>query len=394
MMAFILLYQYNRQSVSRGEIISSLIHNVNSARVLILNHPDQFKEGIIYLDLFGEEKDSVEVKRTFWGLIDIWKVRSNQQNQFLEKIYLTGQRLGEDKTAIYLENNNKPLALCGRTIIKGNAKLSRQGVKRAYIEGQNFIGADLIQGAVSYSDDGLPPMDEKLKERLNSWKNGYGLGDKAQLLKSLYELRTHKGTPDSLLYLESDKKISLSGVNQAKWTIFKSAVSINLSSGTSLENCILIAPQINIGRGFKGTIQCFATGGIDVQKDVELNYPSGLCLLPQTSKTVLRIEEGAKIKGGVLISSESNLSQRDWSMLYLEKGSEVVGDVFVDGKIDIRGEVKGKVVTRMFYLRTPSSIYENHLLNVTIDREALSNEFVKVLPLGEENKLEVIECLR
>ena len=51
------------------------------------------------------------------------------------------------------------------------------------------------------------------------------------------------------------------------------------------------------------------------------------------------------------------------------------------------------VFCKSFILRTPSSVYENHLMDVAIDRIALSEYFVGVALTEEINHHQIIKWL-
>ena len=57
----------------------------------------------------------------------------------------------------------------------------------------------------------------------------------------------------------------------------------------------------------------------------------------------------------------------------------IKGQLFVNGTIDLKGSIHGNVTTKSFTLRTAASIYDNHLLNATIDATKLSTYYLNPL---------------
>jgi len=65
--------------------------------------------------------------------------------------------------------------------------------------------------------------------------------------------------------------------------------------------------------------------------------------------------------------------------------------VYSNGFLELKGEVFGSVVCQSFILRTASSVYENHLLNTTIDITKLPKNYVGVNWLKKENHFDIIK---
>ena len=59
----------------------------------------------------------------------------------------------------------------------------------------------------------------------------------------------------------------------------------------------------------------------------------------------------------------------------------------------MKGQVHGSLYTDKFLLSTPSSVYENHLLNATIDASALPASFVGVGLLNTNSEKKVVAWL-
>lgn len=390
LLAFMLLYQYNRYFLYKGNKASELIHNVNSTLQLIETNGHLFDQEKRELDLYEEEKDSVLVSRKEWGLMDIWSLVAHTGKDSLQKAYLSGTSWN-DSLALYLAGNNRPLSLCGKTLIKGNVKVSRQGVKRAYIEGQNFIGNRLVEGSIGRSKSQLPPLEEDLNERLKFWSNGGGAI--LHVLQTMNELNGVQGKHDSLLMVNVNGRISLGGGMKIAWTVIKSNTSIEVGS-CRMQHCILIAPEIILKAPFIGSVQCFASKRIDVEKEVELQYPSNLVLSTSSPKSEIKLGEEASVDGGIIMIMQKQFPQKNWSRLTLDKGSLVRGSVYADGIVQMKGSIFGALKTRLFYLKTPSSVYENHLLNTTIDHSKVPDEFVGTFANTSLPQVKMIECLR
>ena len=391
LLAFMMLYEYNRYFLFEGNKSSELIHNINSARNLLEMHPNEFPFGTKTLDLFGQEKDSVAIERKEWGLLDSWFLTAFTGRHTLQKAYLSGEHPGGDSLALYLAGNNRPLSLCGKTLIRGDVKLSKQGVKRAYIEGQNFVGTRLVHGVVGQSTTALPELNEDLDGRIKSWSGGSF--NEVNTLQHLNELNAIKGKADSCLLVRAKQEVVLSGGQDLAWTIIYSGTKIKVGN-CSMENCILVAPEIEIFTPFRGSVQCFATRKVNIGEGVRLDYPSNIVLSTTAAKSEVNIKESATVDGGILVIMQNKFPQKNWARLNLEKKSLVRGRVYVDGIVQQKGNIIGSLTTRLFYLKTPSSVYENHLLNVSIDRSLLPHNYIATYSGQLDAKIGIIECLK
>lgn len=389
-----MIYQYNRYFINEGSRSSELIHNINSTLQLIETNGYQFPVGESSWDLFEEENDSIDVLRQPWGLLDLWTLSARSGRQSISKSYLTGQKLDSNQLALYLSGSNKPLALCGKTVIKGDVKLPKQGVKRAYIEGQNFIGSKLVDGKIGISSNAILPLHIDAKDRIAQWNSPALKPQNGVILNAIGELRERQGSPDSILVVNANNRLNLLGFEKANWTIFRSSSSIEVPPGISLQNCILIAPSIVFESGFRGNVQCFAHDSILLNKDVILDYPSNLVLSAKRPKSQIRIMESSHVYGSIVVDMKSNLPQKNWARLKLDKEAIATGEVYVNGITEMKGVIEGKLTTRLFYLKTPSSVYENHLLNVTIDRSRLPYGFVNTLSIQNGLNPEIIACVK
>jgi hypothetical protein len=65
-------------------------------------------------------------------------------------------------------------------------------------------------------------------------------------------------------------------------------------------------------------------------------------------------------------------------VLKFEKETHFSGQIYWDGIFNISGHVNGSIACKKFLLRTPSSIYENHLMDITIDLDSLSKHYTGI----------------
>ena len=154
--------------------------------------------------------------------------------------------------------------------------------------------------------------------------------------------------------------------------IVSSDISITVKKDAWLNDVILQAPQVVFESGFTGSAQVFATDSILVQPQVSLKYPSALVLdnISETAtKAYIHIADHSKVSGAVLVPKSS--FKINGAVLYIEPKGQIEGMVYVAGKVSLKGKIAGSLYCQGFYLRTASSVYENYLLDATIDITAL-----------------------
>lgn len=349
------------------------------------------------IDLFAENEDEVFLERKSWGAFEIAISRAVWKKDSITQIAQVGYGIPKGKQfSIYLADNDKPLSLCGFTKIKGLCYLPKAGVERAYIEGQSFSGEKLIDGEIKKSEKKLPPINEELVKSL-------------ALLCSIADARNT--TSDSIIYMEdinknenvknsfekrsiyiySKNKINLRGNAYEGNIIIVSDKEIKIASDAQLHDIIVMAPKIEIEEKFTGNIQAYARDTLVVKKRCQLNYPSVIGVIRKEhsfNNILLKVEEGASLDG-LMFGYQENIGVEKQLLIQIEKDAKITGQIYSNGSVDLKGSIYGSVVCDKFMLGTPSSVYENHLLNATIDNTKLSANFVSssLLEQSENKKL-------
>ena len=160
--SLILLSYFTSVHVDYYSDLSRIQLNAASGVSLLLSNQQTINSGDDkIIDLFGKGIDSVHLKKNNWGAFDVGVSEAFSKHNRYRKILLMGGIFSKDTAlALYLEDEDKPLSLCGETVIKGTCFLPKAGVKRAYIEGQNFVGEKLIDGGVKESKKIIPGVDK------------------------------------------------------------------------------------------------------------------------------------------------------------------------------------------------------------------------------------------
>ena len=139
--------------------------------------------------------------------------------------------------------------------------------------------------------------------------------------------------------------------------------------------------EIVIARDFKGTLQAFATDTLVVGNHAALGFPSVVALVG-SANAYLEIQAGVSIEGALL---SFNLKKEPAGFVKIEEGVVVSGQLYVDGALQLMGDVRGSVMCRKLVYELPSGIVENHLIDVAIDNELMLKTDFLGIPIGEQN---------
>ncbi len=323
-------------------------------------------------DLHGQGNDWLRMSKYPWGLFSIaWaETRPNPLAPglpLLRKIALVGESTNLSlEPALYLADRRSPLALSGFTTIRGDVMLPQAGVKRGYVDGQGYLGDQLIYGSIRTSNSQIPELPtDAIRQSINRLQVPRG----STSIPSPH----HQSFRDSTLYL-SGPSLNLGKLDLSGRIVIQAVDSIFVGRDTRLQDVILIAPTILIESGFKGNLQALATRKMVVGEEVFLTYPSVLGLVRNQAAlpnniNYMEIRSNTEIRGLVFVYSE--VYSRTPERLVIQEGAIVKGQVVVGGNLELRGTVQGNVTCSQFVLRTPSSVYSNHLHNAVIDRPAL-----------------------
>lgn len=353
----LLLVHYFKGHNAQLHTHSRLLDNAASAIQLGM----ALDEAALSLDLYGEGRDSVSIKHYPWGVFTLLKVEAYSKQQSVSKRALVGAQPNPE-TALIMADHHKALYLCGATKIKGQACLPSLGVKRAYIEGKSFEGVELIDGEVLEAPQGLQSIDKRIAY--------YSLEDSEQL--TVLPVSANYSFEEPTKYYYQSEPLYLSGLELEGNAIIESGREIVVAADCHLKTLLLIAPNIRLEEGFKGSLQLLVTDSLSLMQSVHLTYPSSIIARGECPK--VELNKKSLLEGVLLIESSGNNTYKP--NLSIARSALVKGEVYCEGKTELKGSVYGQLQTQQFVLHTPSAIYENHLLDATIDRVGLSPHFL------------------
>src|SRR5690606_25768467 len=124
----------------------------------------------------------VKVHRGAWGIFEKLTAVSTIRNNRFQKIALVGAAQPEtNRTALYIENNNKPLIVVGKTSIYGTAYLPEQGVRPGNISGESYYGGQLVHGPKRPSSK-LPRLSWDIRKHIDNMQQTPWIESENQIL--------------------------------------------------------------------------------------------------------------------------------------------------------------------------------------------------------------------
>ncbi len=392
---FILSSYFTRQNLDYYLKRDQLKSNVESGYVLASDNIDLVdlnteKEIKLY------EDENVFITKGIWGLYYILNVKSTWKNQFENSKALIGLDIFKtEKTSLYLTDLNNSLSISGNTFIRGLCYLPKQLVKRAYIEGRSYSGSELIYGEQKLSNQALPAYNEQLiQKNLVYLKGTFNKNDSVVFFENFSKQKEiYNSFYNKTLVLISFVNTQLIDKKIKGNIILYSPNEIIIDSGSELDNLLIYARKIIIKKWYEGNIQAFASDTIIIENNCKIQYPGSLVLYhTKKSPVMFEIYENSIISGDILVINMEKID-RDPSIFKIHKKVVINGQVYTNVTMMHQGTIVGSLYLQKFILKTLSSVYENHLLDATIDFNDLDKHFASSGILDNTKKAKIIKYL-
>nr|WP_068893382.1 hypothetical protein [Pedobacter panaciterrae] len=374
---------YYRLEVQKKLRMDKLITNMESGTAIILSENYNTYDEEKVLDLYGDQKDSLVLNKSRWGVFDLQMLKSFELKDTLKRAFLSGNEF-KDQGAIYLADEDRPLSVSGKTQIIGNGELPKAGLKQAYVDGRPYEGKELIKGSIKPSGRELPALNDELLKKIATYlepMEGMPFDIKDSISNSFFN--------KELVYKLNADQQDIDRVKISGKIILISDTTVKISSSAVLEDVQIYARAIVIESGFKGSCQLFARDSIIIGKECNFLYPSFAGIFkPESSKIQAKVSlDSASNFSGILVGHE--LQRTDLQTLVsLGKNTLVNGEVYAGYiKVERTASVQGKVYANRFIMQTPSTLYENYLIDITLNRKLLSKYYLSS-PIFKGNKSE------
>lgn len=388
--SMIMLSYLNRVEVFNNQLYVRLKNNAESGIAILLASKDStFASDGLHLDLYASGGDSVYLKKQSWGLFGYVLAKASARGFEVKQHYLIGQKLSDEvDCALYLCDQGRPLSVCGDTKITGQLYLPQMGIRREYSP-EPYTHRDLYTGKEHKSNSILPKIDRSIVNTVERYAQ--------QRSENLPEQKTDSlinsfENPTIVLHMGTASRL---GYKVLKGNILIVCDSVlNIHRDLQLEDVVCVARGINIEEDFDGLGQFYAFDSIIVHERATLRYPSVLGLIKKDfryQKPFIIVKADAKIKG--LVFALHEVQDLAGTLLQFKKGSFLEGMSYGEGYTEVNGKVHGSVFTYKFLLNTNSSIYENYLMNATIDQTRRSPQYLSGILWKAKGQKKIAKCL-
>lgn len=331
----------------------------------------------------AEDYKTLKITRTYWGFFEKVFSGASIKNYKFEKVALIGGTQPKlNRTALFLEDNNRPLVVVGNTKIEGLAYLPERGIKTGNISGHSYYGDRLVYGITRKSNQ-FPKVPSELIEHLKNINS-----EEQAIFIDISKTQTFKNSffePLQVVY--SPDEIRLEDLSLIGHIMVQSQTAIVVGASSNLKDIVLMAPKVVIEDNVIGAFQVIASEAITVSNNCKLTYPSALIVYDDGTVTpreqeksdsknnAITIDTGTTING-VVFWNVTSMARNYEPQILINEHAVVNGEVFCNSNLELKGTVNGTIYTSNFVAKQSGSIYQNHIYNGTVSIDGLPQEYV------------------
>lgn len=330
---------------------------LDAAFLLYENDPELvgITGGEYEIKLFEDDPSSrVTLSRSFWGLYEVVRASSGGEGFRAAKLFGHAQNAGH--YALYVCDNRRAVTLTGKTNIRGNLCLPREGILYGQMQSAFFSGKKIEPSAIRNSNPEFPPLNIALIDSVKKWRTGEG--------------EEFDGSNLSASFFDPTVNLKTGNLQQVKFRgniILRANSKIVIDHTAQLEDVILIAPSITISKGFSGTVQIFVSDTVIIESGVMLNYPSGILIVQAASGSYVEISESSRVDGYVVIHPGTGAKEPGRAPNYKQcAGAGTSGLIYVDGIAQVQGSLVGSLWVNQPNYYTPQGYYTHTFHELTV----------------------------
>lgn len=375
----VILLQYkdlNTRQLQSWRTKAQLRANVTGAEDLYFSGSLDVQEGSpLIQSLHGTDEDSIMISKSKWGVFDRVSVTAFYSGDTARKAFLAGQEVTGVYPSLFLANNENTVKIGGQTRLSGNLLLPNGKLDRSYAERKYYSGRKMHYGTLNKSDKFLPKL-----------KGSFVVPDSSQFqVVSAEEFLDKKEVKVSLFSTGVWVNLSgidvLDGVHAQGAIVLYSETPLRIKSSCKLQDVIVQAPSIIIERGAEVRAQFFAQDLIELKDYAELAYPS-VIVLNSGSSTGRVVFNRSSSFSGICLALKGDTQNGDVSII-THNNTRFNGQMYSEGSAQLKGVFNGSIYSKELHLKTKSSYYKNHLIDVKIGQD-LPDGFIG-MPLFEED---------
>lgn len=366
---FVLLSRYNLRNVTVYSQRSQLYQNLESG--LSMAQSSYFTPDMNGQWLKNRENaDSICVRTWGWGAYQVISTQTKNRHDRLMCSGLYGTYMSSD-TGLVVADNSRPVGISGTVDFKASCYLPRAGIRPAFIEGQSYQPIGSTSGLIKPSPASLQHLDPGFDAFIEQQVSGMDPQQDSLLtaLPAVYRRGFEKKTALCLYSSSLLKEVRLTG------NIKLVAGELLVDSSAKLEQVLIVCDKVHFKKGFKGQVHVIAKDSIVMEEDCCFDFPSSLVLCSQEASNselaYIQFNKGCRLYGAV-VAARSNSATKP-VFVKLHAGAEVNGLVYSSDYLHLEGTLHANVYGGKLLLKTPSAVYENHLLSCVIDPREYSD---------------------
>ena len=325
-------------------------------------------------------RDSLRIGKRQWGFLDMVTVYSWRGRDTLRRSFLSGTP-PKDSTVLYIVDEDRPLSISGKTVIQGTAFLPQSGIRPAFVDGEYYQGIEeMVDGKIKESNRTLPDHGAARIDAIQTlYRQAVSENSDLELQVTPSDRSLRQSFFEATQYYHLPQGAPLFADSVSGNLVFIADSAVRIPAQTIWEDAIVIAPHIHLEDGFAGNGQFFALDSLTVGKNVSLRYPSVLALLAPDSLNgplKMTIGENSRIQGMVLLHRSEVPDQMD--VLELEKNVTLEGELISFGLVKYTDPliINGGLYAHRLITQRPSSLYENYLINLNLERNKLHPYYI------------------
>ncbi|WP_299548461.1 hypothetical protein [Seonamhaeicola sp.] len=382
---FVLFIHTHKRFDIRAQLVKEAVNNAEKGINYTLQSQLNLNDTLT-VNLKDQDYKTLKVHKDHWGFFEKVTSISKIKHNTFKKIALVGTiQPKQERTALYVKDNNRPLVVVGNSHIQGTTYLPKQGVRTGNISGHSYYGKALVYGKIKNSQSNLPELSNEWINELKQLETKIKEIHPDQFI-DLNSKKSHQNSfYDPLQVIYSTKDMLLSGVSLTGHILVQSETKIVVDAGATLKDIILIAPEIEIKSYCKGAFQAIAGKNLTVGAHCELDYPSALYVNDNNADSekdkvkhtpFISVGSGSTVKGVVAyVGKTKNYKPQ----IFIDEAAGVIGEVYCNKNLELLGTVKGSVFTSNFIANQSGSAYQNHIYNGEINVDHLPVEYVGLL---------------
>lgn len=330
-----------------------------------------------------DDRSIVYVDSYLWGLYECISLKNFDKS--ICDVYLLGKSLDTNYSpALWICDRDHSISLSGKAEISGKIYLPKNGINYINLNFDSYRGDIISSTNIYVSSKDLPLVDSAYLQSM--WDLKQALTPMVYSIPSYY----YSFSNDPLFKQITDEEEIL----YAKGRLILYGDRVYLKASCKVSDIILIARSVTIESGFNGALQIMASDTVEIENGAYLHYPSGIYIHGNRNKAYLHVGSDSHIEGYAIV--EGNVEGGNGFIADIhyrqDKGSQLMGLLFVDGIAHLEGTVIGAAYLKDCCYLSGENMYHGLIYNGKVIRnDNISFPFLFLNDKLHKKKIKKIE---